>query len=256
MSDARPTVLAVVVATDGAATLRRTLTGLEAQDHPVVVVGVDNGSTDASRGILLEHLGHDHVLVADRDLGFGGAVGMALDAEVSRGAEYVLFVHDDLELRPDAVRRLVDEMEADEELAVVGCKLVEWDDPRQLQSVGMSVDVTGRADPGVEDDELDQGQRDHEARTLYVSTAGMLVRRGRFEQLGRFDHRYHLFRDDLDLCWRAWLRGWSVEVVPGAVAAHEQSAATYRRLGQTAFLGSTHSPSALFPGKGPHTLQS
>ncbi len=237
MSDARPTVLAVVVATDGAATLPRTMASLEAQDHPVVVVGVDNGSTDASRGILLEHLGHEHVLVADRDLGFGGAVGMALDAEVSRGAPYVLFVHDDLELRPDTVRRLVDEMEADEDLAVVGCKLVEWDDPRQLQSVGMSVDVTGRADPGVDDDELDQGQRDHEGRTLYVSTAGMLVRRDRFEQLGRFDHRYHLFRDDLDLCWRAWLRGWSVEVVPGAVAAHEQSAATYRRLGQTAFLG-------------------
>ncbi len=238
MSDTRPSVLAVVVATDGAATLPRTLASLAEQDHgDVRVVAVDNGSQDASRGLLLEHLGPDNVLVADRDLGFGGAVGMALDAEVSRGPEYVLLVHDDVALRPDAVSRLVDTMEADDELAVVGCKLVEWDDPQQLQAVGMSVDVTGRADPGVEADELDQGQRDHESRTLYVSTAGMLVRRDRFEQLGRFDHRYHLFRDDLDLCWRAWLRGWSVEVVPGATAVHEASASTYRRLGQTAFLG-------------------
>lgn len=233
-----PAVLAVVVATDGAATLPRVLTALEAQDHEnLEVVAVDNGSTDASRGILLEHLGPERVFVADRDLGFGGAVGMALDAEVARGPEYLLFVHDDLALRPDAVRRLLARFEADGDLAVAGCKLVEWHDERQLQAVGMSVDVTGRADPGVDDDELDQGQRDHEDRTLYVSTAGMLVRRDRFEQLGRFDHRYHLFRDDLDLCWRAWLRGWSVEVVPEAVAAHEASASTYKRLGQTAFLG-------------------
>ncbi len=238
MSDTRPSVLAVVVATDGASTLSRTLDSLAEQDHgDIRVVGVDNGSTDASRAILLEHLGPDNVLVADRDLGFGGAVGMALDAEVARGPEYVLLVHDDLALRPDAVSRLVDTMQGDDELAVVGCKLVEWDDPRRLQAVGMSVDVTGRADPGVEPDELDQGQRDHESRALYVSTAGMLVRRDRFEQLGRFDHRYHLFRDDLDLCWRAWLRGWSVEVVPQAIAVHEASASTYRRLGQTAFLG-------------------
>ena len=238
MSDSRPTVLAVVVATDGAATLPRTLAALDEQDHGELrVVGVDNGSTDASRDILLDHLGPERVLVADRDLGFGGAVGMALDAEVSRGPSYLLLVHDDLALRPDAVRHLVDAMEADDDLAAVGCKLVEWDDPRRLQAVGMSVDVTGRADPGVEPDELDQGQRDHESRTLYVSTAGMLLRRDRFERLGRFDHRYHLFRDDLDLCWRAWLRGWSVEVVPEATAAHEASASTYRRLGQTAFLG-------------------
>lgn len=234
----RPAVLVVLVATDGVSTLSRSLDALQAQDHPeLTIVAVDNGSSDGSRRLLSERLPAEQVLVADRDLGFGGAVGMALDAAVSDGHELVLFVHDDLALEPTAVSALVDTMLADDQLAVVGCKLVEWDDARRLQAVGMSVDVTGRADPGVEPDELDQGQRDHESRTLYVSTAGMLVRRDRFEALGRFDHRYHLFRDDLDLCWRAWLWGWAVEVVPGAIGAHDQQAATYKRLGQTAFLG-------------------
>ncbi len=233
-----PSVLAVVVATDGAMTLPRTLASLRDQTYENLnVVAIDNGSSDRSRQLLLDALGPRHVLVSERDLGFGGAVGMALDADVARGAEMLLLVHDDIALEPDAVARLVAALEADDELAIVGCKLVEWDDARRLQAVGMSVDLTGRADPGVEEDEVDQGQRDHESRTLYVSTAGMLVRRDRFEALGRFDHRYHLFRDDLDLCWRAWLWGWSVEVVPGAVASHEASASTYRRLGQTAALG-------------------
>ena len=233
-----PSVLAVVVSTDGAPTLPRTLEALAAQTHDdLTVVGVDNGSRDATRTLLRTALGEDRVLVADRDLGFGGAVAMALDAEVSRGHELVLLVHDDLALRPDAVARLAEAFEADPQLAVAGCKLVEWDDERQLQAVGMRVDITGRADSGVDDDEVDQGQRDHVDEVLYVSTAGMMVRRDVFDRLGRFDVRYHLFRDDLDLCWRAHLAGHRVEVVTAAVAAHDASASNYRRLGQTAVLG-------------------
>lgn len=234
----RPSVLAVVVATDGAPTLVRTLAGLAAQDYArFEVVGVDNGSRDDSRQLLQVALGPDRVLVADRDLGFGGAVDLALESALAVGHGLVLLVHDDLELRPDTVSRLVAAFELDERLAVAGCKLVEWDDPRQLQAVGMSVDITGRADSGIDDDEIDQGQHDEVGEVLYVSTAGMMVDRAVFDALGRFDVRYHLFRDDLDLCWRAHLAGHGVEVVTDAVALHDASASSYRRLGQTALLG-------------------
>ncbi|MBW3620644.1 MAG: glycosyltransferase [Actinobacteria bacterium] len=238
METSLPRVLAVLVAHDGEAWLDASLTALLEQDHPDLdVIAVDNGSTDGSRAILLAHLDEDDVLVAERDLGFGAAVSMALDASRTADAEYVLFVHDDCVLAPDAVSELAAHLTADDRLAIVGAKLVDWDDPRRLQSVGWSVDVTGRADSGLEPDELDQGQRDQPQRALYVSTSGMLVRRSAFEELGRFDRRYHLFRDDLDLCWRAWLSGWDVEVVPAAVGRHRASATNYDRLGQTAFLG-------------------
>jgi GT2 family glycosyltransferase len=235
---APPHVLVVLVAHDGAAWLPRTLAALDAQTHPDLdVVAVDNGSTDDSRRVLIEHLGPDRVLVAELDLGFGAAVSMALDARSAAGAPYVLLVHDDLVLDPDAVAHLVAALEADPRLAVVGPKLLSWHDDRELQSVGWTVDITGRADSGVDEGELDQGQRDQERRTLYVSTAGMLVRRATLDQLGRFDRRYHLFRDDLDLCWRAWLAGHDVEVVPDARGHHVAAATNYLRLGQTRFIG-------------------
>jgi GT2 family glycosyltransferase len=231
-------VLAILVVHDGEPWLPRALDAIEGQTHaPLDVLAVDNGSTDGSRDLLIDRLGEDRVLVAERDLGFGAAVSMALDAAASRGAEHVVFLHDDLALAPDAIAELSAHLDADPRLAVVGCKLVDLDDPRRLQHVGSSIDVTGRADPGVEEDELDQGQRDAVQRALYVSTAGMMVRREVFETLGRFDRRYHLFRDDLDLCWRAWLAGHDVEVVPSAVGEHQASATNYGRLGQTAFIG-------------------
>ncbi|MFA9445113.1 glycosyltransferase family 2 protein [Egicoccus sp. AB-alg6-2] len=235
------TVLVVLVTHDGAGWLPRTLDALAAQTYGSLdVVAVDNGSTDATRDVLLQHLSPDQVLVAERDLGFGAAVSMALDARpatTAGGAPFVLFLHDDTALEPDAIDRMVQAMQADPRLAIVGPKQRVWGREHELQSVGWTVDLTGRADSGIDEGELDQGQRDNERRTLYVSTSGMLVRRDVFDTLGRFDRRFHLFRDDLDLCWRAWLAGHDVEVVPEAVGAHVAAATNYLRLGQTRHIG-------------------
>lgn len=216
------------------------LDSLERQTYPALhTIAVDNGSTDGSRDLLLKRLGEDRVLVADRDLGFAAAVSMSLDSAAAAGTEapWLLFVHDDLVLESDAVECLVAHATADPRLVAVGPKLLQHDNPRLLQQVGMSIDLTGRSDSGLEADELDQGQRDRPRPVLYVSTAGMLVRRDVFDSLGRFDRRYHVFRDDLDLCWRVWLTGNDVEVVPAAVGRHVRALSNYRRLGYTAKLG-------------------
>jgi GT2 family glycosyltransferase len=231
-----PRVLAVLVAHNGMRWLHEAIAALETQTYPHIdLVAVDNASTDGSREFLIERVGDERALVSDQDLGFAGAVSMALDSAVAAAAdaEYILFVHDDLVLEADAVERLVRHLEADQRLAVAGPKLVAYEDARLLRNIGMSIDLTGRADSGLEPDELDQGQHDDIRRVLYVSTAGMLVRRDVYTRLGGFDRRYGMFREDLDLCWRVWLAGHDVEVVPFAVGRHAQAAATYDRQGIT-----------------------
>lgn len=231
-------VLAVLVAHDGEPYLERTLAAIAAQTHEQLeIIAVDNGSTDGTRHRLQDALGEDQVLIADRDLGFGAAVSMALDARAADDSPYVLLLHDDLALAPDAIAELARALDEDPRLAIVGPKLRDWDDRSRLQSVGWTVDLTGRADSGVDENELDQGQRDVDRRTLYVSTAGMMLRREVFDELGRFDRRFHLFRDDLDLCWRTWIAGHDVEVLPDAVGEHKAAATNYHRLGQTRVIG-------------------
>jgi GT2 family glycosyltransferase len=243
-SSAPPRVLAVVVSHDGAAWLPRTLRALLAQRYPnLEVLGVDNASTDDTRQLLFDALSPSRVLLSEEDLGFGAAVSLALDAHDGRmelgaePAEYVLLLHDDVALASDAVTELVAVLEADPRVAIAGPKLRDWSEVGRLQAVGSTIDATGRVDDGVDIGELDQGQRDEDRRVLYVSTAGMLVRRRVLDELGRFDRRYRAFRDDLDLCWRAWLAGHDTEVVPAAVGHHAAVASDHLRAGRTATLG-------------------
>ena len=247
MSSAGPRVIAVLVTRDGASPLRRAVASVAAQSWPGIELhAVDNASEDGSGALLIELLGPDRVVLSDRDLGFPGAVDVALDAvdaadrrqgRPRAGDDLVLLLHDDLELERDAVAHLVAALVEDERVAIVGPKLRWADDPTLLQSVGATIDLTGRVDDGIDPGELDQGQRDGDRRVLFVPTAGMLVRRRVLEELGGFDVRAHAFREDLDLCWRAAIAGHDVEVVPAAVGSHAALSAEHRRTGRVAELG-------------------
>ncbi len=242
-----PKVQAVLVTHDGAPLIRRALAALAAQDHPYLdIVAVDNASTDGTAQVLVELLGPERVVLSDQDVGLPAGIDLGLDAldarDAARGIErraddLVLIVHDDLVLMRDTVAKLVSALEADPEVAIVGPKLRWLDEPERLQSVGMTIDLTGRVDDGIDPNELDQGQRDGERRVLFVPTAAMLIRREVFDELGRFDRRAQAFREDLDLCWRAAIAGHHVEVVPSAVALHGSLAAEHQRGGRVLELG-------------------
>ena len=216
-----PRVAAVLVVHDGAKWLPSVLATLAGQEYPALdLIVVDNASRDDSPALLARRIHADRLLTLPRNVGFPRAVNAALNHPVAAAADLLLFLHDDLVLEPEAITRLVEALQADSSVAIVGPKLREWSDEGVLSELGMTMDRFGRAEPRVEPGELDQGQHDRTDEVLYVSTAGMLIGRELFRSLGGLDTRFAAFRDDLDLCWRAWLRGHRVEVVPEAVGYH------------------------------------
>src|SRR5206468_10386139 len=62
--------------------------------------------------------------------------------------------------------------------------------------------------------------------TVSAHGAAMLVRRSAFIELGGFDETFFLDFEDLDLCWRAWLRGQGSIHVPETTIRHRVGAAT------------------------------
>ncbi|MFF8973323.1 glycosyltransferase [Streptomyces sp. NPDC014995] len=233
------------------------------------VMAADTGSADDSAQLVTDALGADRVLHLARRTGFGQAVEEANrtapvltpeelpylkrpsgwdpvtrtwrdDAydlpELPHGepVQWLWLLHDDCAPEPDALAELLRVVDNELELgrddvAVVGPKLRGWYDRRQLLEVGVTIAHSGRRWTGLDRREQDQGQHDHVRSVLSVSTAGMLIRRDVFGELGGFDRRLPLMRDDVDLCWRAHAAGHRVLVAPDAVVRHAEAASRERR---------------------------
>ena len=234
----RHVVTVVVVAHDGARLLPGLIHAVREQTYPVQrVVGVDTGSQDRSGATLTELLGHDAVFGMEPETGYGTAVARALQHPTARrpapgspdvpvaGTEWIWLLHDDCEPAVDALEHLLSAASRSRAVGVLGPKLKDLSDRRVVREAGITTDRAGRRLTGVEPGEIDQGQHDGSRAVLAVSSAGMLIRRDVWDQLGGFDSNLPLFRDDIDFCWRAHAAGYEVRVITDAVVYHRELSA-------------------------------
>jgi GT2 family glycosyltransferase len=217
-----PSVLVVLVTRDAAGWLRECLQSLAAQTHQRLgVMAVDNGSTDGTLEVLGRALGEPRGIALGRPR-HRRRPAAATELAPAQTADYLLLVHDDVALAPDAVARMVEAAEGIdvERVGVVGPKVVDWDDPRILRDVGRSTDRFGHPYSPLQDGERDQGQYDRVLEVLFVSSAVMLISREGWQRTGPFDERFDGHHDDLDFCWRARIAGFRVLMTPLATARH------------------------------------
>ena len=222
----------VLVAHDGERWLPQSLESLQRVDAVLEsVVAVDTGSRDSSAELLAASTLVTEVVDAERTTGFPAAVAAGC-ARLPEGdepeREWVWVLHDDCAPEPTCLRELLGAALA-YDAAVVGPKVVDWAGTRQLLELGVSITGSGRRYTGIETREYDQGQHDDRRDVLAVGTAGMLVRRDAWDALRGLDPQIDIFRDDVDLGWRARLAGYRVVVEPRAVVRHAAAAASGRR---------------------------
>lgn len=224
-------VTAILVVHDGALWLPQVVASLTSQkrsaDH---ILAVDTGSSDSSAALLKG--AKIPTLTLDRESGFGDAIWAAiqtLPALSSPENEWLWILHDDCSMHPDALKKLLEALEEKPQAIMAGPKLLGWHDKLHLLEVGVSIASDGARWTGLEQHEYDQGQHDGVRDVLAVSTAGALVRRDAFVELGGFDPNLSLFRDDVDFGWRARVAGHSVIAVSEAKGFHAQAAASERR---------------------------
>ena len=222
-------VTAVLVSHNGAVWLPEVVAALTSQTRPIdVITAVDTGSQDSSTKLLKS--ARIPFISADVETGFGAAVSLAVNRlPKSIDHEWIWLIHDDCAPAPTALAELLAAIDDRPQVVMVGPKLLGWHDRTHLLEAGVSIAGNGARWTGLEPLEYDQGQHDGNHDVLAVSTAGALIRRDVFEELGGLDPNLTLFRDDVDFGWRARAAGHSVMVATGAVAFHAQASANERR---------------------------
>jgi GT2 family glycosyltransferase len=227
-----PSVLAILVVRDAEPWLRETLAALASQTYPrLAVLAVDNASGDGSPGLLEQALGERRVIALTEPRGFAGSLKAALELPVASEADFVLLVHDDTAMDPDAVLRLVEAAVGIgvDRVGVVGPKAVDWTRERELQDVGRSADLFGHAYAPLQPGEIDQGQFDRVLEVLSVTSAAMLVSRAAWKRAGLLDERLDTEHQGLDYCWRVRVTGFRVLMTPLARVRHRSATASGER---------------------------
>ena len=226
-----PRITALLVVHDGATWLPEVVASIASQSRSVdQILAIDTGSHDASAKLLKG--ARIPTVTLDRSTSFGQAIqyGVSqLPAPIEGVEEWLWILHDDCALDPQALSELLTAIADRPNIVMAGPKLLGWHDRTHLLEVGISIATNGSRWTGLEPHEYDQGQHDGNHEVLSVSTAGALVRRDVFEELGGFDPNLELFRDDVDFGWRVHTSGHSVLAVTSAIGFHAQAASSERR---------------------------
>lgn len=206
--------------------VRRCLEAVSRQTfRPLEVSVYDNGSSDDSLAHARESAPWAEIVPLGTNLGFAGASNVAIRRTE---APYVLLLNPDAYLTPGYIEALHGAAEADSGVGSVSGKLLRVSDGED----GPVIDSTGHVlfrnrwvlNRGEE--ELDQGQYDEPGEVFGVCAAAALYRREMLEdvRVGEeyLDDTFFAYLEDVDLDWRAQLRGWKAYYVPGAIAYHER----------------------------------
>ena len=247
-------VSVVIVTFCSAGTVARTL-ACAGQLPAVEVVVVDNDSPDDTVTVIQSHLPPNGRLVQQSNVGFGAGNNAGVRA-LTKPADAVLFLNPDAVIQPDDLRALLQHMEADDRIGMVG--------PRMFRD-GVPIGSSGRAATAFTEIERAlpspicrlfprRPAPPDDARTGpvgYVEGACMLVRRKAFDHVGQFDEQFFLFFEELDLAQRLRRAGWSVELVAEAVAEHQVATSrTSTTLGgEPFFMASTYRYLAKWRGR-------
>lgn len=133
--------------------------------------------------------------------------------------EYIFFLNNDTNVQPNWLSSLVDLIESNTSIGVVGSKLV-YPDGRQQEAGGIIWNDASGWNYGRLDDP-EKAEYNYVKEVDYISGAAILVRHDLWREIGGFDERYvPAYFEDTDLAFEIRKLGYKVVFQPESVIVH------------------------------------
>jgi len=215
-----PLASVIVPTLNGAHLLPDCLDSLLRQTYPTLeVIVADGASTDGTASLLTRAYPGVRLLRLRRNAGFSGNVNAGLRA--ARG-EVVCLLNNDAQAEPDWIAICVDTLLARPSLGSVASKVL-FSDGQTINSAGDLFCRDGAAR------QRGAGQPDGAAWNtpgpIFGATGGAAAyRRAMLADTGLLDEAFFMYLEDVDLAFRAQLRGWDCYYQPLARVYHRGGA--------------------------------
>lgn len=185
---------------------------------------VDNGSSDNSI-MIAENLQPILYLVRnDTNLGFSSAydrIFRKLDYK------YIMILNNDTVVDSGWLKPLMEHMEKAVRTAACTSRVLLMEDPTIIDHAGGVYSLIGSGlEPGKW--ERDPGSGGLPVQVGFGSGCSLLVRREAYLDVGGFDPWYGFYHEDVDLCWKFRMFGYSVVYVPESIVFHHVGGGRYQ----------------------------
>jgi len=202
--------------------------GLAAPKSSHEIIVVDNASEDGTGEMLASRFPHVTFVASPVNGGYASGNNLGIAASSGR---YVLVLNPDITVRPGAIDAMVDFMDRNRDIGVLGPRLVHPDgslDESCFRFPTPAIPVYRRTPLGrtafgrqalgryVMDDFDRTATRDVD----WLLGAALMVRREALAKVGPLDERYFLYFEDTDWCRRFLEAGWRVTYFAGATMVH------------------------------------
>ncbi len=189
---------------------------------------IDNGSTDNSSDYVRKNYPEVEIVQLDKNYGFAEGNNMGIrQALKDLDVEYVVTINNDTELKTDFLKNIIKCANQNKKVGSVAPKIKFYYDKKIIDSVGILIHQDGSGiNRGFK--EFDKGQYNKNQEIFGVCAGACLYKRNMLEDIKEkddyFDPDFFAYYEDLDLAWRARLRGWKSISCPRAVIYHIHSA--------------------------------
>jgi len=202
-----PLVSAIIPAYNGEKLIEDEIKSLANQNYKnIEIIVAENKSTDNSVKVLNSLVADGYpikIILNDKNLGYTGGSNQGI--KISKG-KYLLLLSQDRVFEPEWLEKTVFKMETDPKVGCVVGKVIGKEN--NLPDFGYSIDKYGAVIM----------KRSPETDNLFFSGGAILVRKSVLDKIGPFDDEFFMYQEDVDLCWRIQLAGYSISLVESAVS--------------------------------------
>lgn len=199
------------------------------KDLKAEVYVVDNNSFDRSPDMVKEKFPQIKLIINKKNIGFSKANNLAIK---SAKGQYLLILNPDTKLFPNTIKKMIEFMNRDKQIAVATCRVqlpdgkLDRDCRRHFPTPwrafthfsGLSKIFTGSK-------VLDQyymgylpDNIEHEVDAC--AGAFMMVRKSAVDKVGLFDEDFFFYGEDLDWCYRFRQAGYKIFYTPVTTVIH------------------------------------
>lgn len=187
------------------------------------IICVDDNSNDESYEYVKATF--PSVILIKNNSNLGHAFSCNLGIRMAKG-EVLFLIDNDTEFDKSCIKNLLFFLNENPTAGCVGGMIKDYGGTDIIQDMGMDIDIFGYGyskEGSINGHCIkDIGQYDYSIKhCFYISSCGLMIKREVLDKIGLFDDDYFMYKDDLDLCWRAQIAGYDVIVNPNAKIYHK-----------------------------------